>query len=398
MTRLSPYRFNPKEFTSSLLSVFAITIVFVPCGWTEVGVTKSEILIGSCAPLQTDIGLSEVHGAQAYIDYINHEKGGVNGRKIRLIAIDDNYNAEGAKKCFDQLVHQGVLANTAFAGAANSVTYVKYSMEYQIPVIGIASGAKFLFEPTKRYVFSVRATYVDEAMNLVGAMHDHFGFTKFAVLYENGALGFEGLAGYKDALAKFGSKSLAEASFLTTQKEFGKQLETVRAANPEGVLIMANYKSAAQLLKDAQKVGWKPRFGLLTARDAIISEAGEKASQGLLMASQFPQPSQMDLPTMPLFHQIMEKYQPRDAADFKRLEGFVHGMILVEAIRRAGSNPTRAKLIDVLEHMHDWDIGLGSGFRVTFSPKNHQGFNHVELSVVDHGVLRVISDWKKLAN
>src|SRR6185369_12465950 len=203
--------------------------------------------------------------------------------------------------------------------------------------------------PFKRYVINVRATLADEMIYILEHLHKELGLTKIGVLYWEDMLGLDGLDGVKRFLDKHQLPMTGEASLLRvsaaekTQEEVNAAIEKLRAAKPEVVVLAINYKHQVMALKRAQEIGWKPQFVLLAARDSIIKHAGD-ASEGAVWSIVFPHISRLDLPTVALHEKLMKKYQPSVELDIKTLEGFIHAVLLVEGLKRAGRKLTREKL------------------------------------------------------
>jgi ABC-type branched-subunit amino acid transport system substrate-binding protein len=149
----------------------------------EPGVFDQEIVIGSCVDLGSPAGIrgkAMIQGAQAYFDSIN-EKGGVHGRKIRLISHDDLYDPEQTVKCFNQLIKENIFAGALFFGGGPAAKLVPMAESFKVPILGIIAGSKFIYEPTKHYVFNFRASYTDQAQGLIDNSWKKLNMRKFAV-------------------------------------------------------------------------------------------------------------------------------------------------------------------------------------------------------------------------
>lgn len=360
----------------------------------EVGVTKDEILIGACATLKQDIGRAEYLGATAYVQYVNDVLGGVNGRKIRVLFGDDDFTADGAAQCYARMRKEGVFALAFLATGAEVVQYIKLATADKIPVVSAANGSPFMYEPVKRYFFAMRSTYTQEAYQLTDALQQRLRARRIAAIYMSDGLGFTALAGVRKAVADHGATLVAEASFLRNAQDMEPAVKAARAANPDAVVILGNYRQAADILKAAQKEHWKTTFSLVTAREAVVNEAGS-AAEGLIMALLYPHPSRTDLPTVALFQKLMRQYHPDARPDVKMLEGFSHAVLLVKALGLSGARPTRERLVQTLESMHGVDLGLGDDYRVSFSSSNHQGFSHADFSIVRNGESVPLTDWTR---
>jgi ABC-type branched-subunit amino acid transport system substrate-binding protein len=125
------------------------------------GVTEKEIVIGSCAALEgpsSVLGRETVNGAQAYFHLVN-EKGGVHGRKLRLVSQDDSYDPAKAQACWDWLMAKKVFALGFFVGTPTAAKYAPHAESSEVPLVGLFTGAQTLYMPLRHWVINVRALF-----------------------------------------------------------------------------------------------------------------------------------------------------------------------------------------------------------------------------------------------
>ena len=215
------------------------------------GVTDTEILLGqSCAltgPNQL-FGKGMRDGARAYFRYVN-ETGGINGRKIRLISMDDGYEPNACivntKKLIDE---EKVCLLFGYVGISTSKVAVPIALEEKIPFFSSLSGAQFLRTPVNRYVFTMRASYFQETEALVQKLIEEKGVSKIAVFYQNDDYGKAGLEGVRGALAKRNLQVLSAVTYernTTAVEAAGKDL---LASKPETVIMIGPYAPCARLI------------------------------------------------------------------------------------------------------------------------------------------------------
>jgi len=364
----------------------------------KIGLTDKEITIGSCAAIEGPVqflGKQLINGAKLYIDYTN-EKGGVNGRKIRLISHNDNYDPEEAIKCFNRLVGENIFAAAFFVGTPTAAKYVPMAEARGIPLVGLYTGAELIYTPPRSHVFNVRASYYDEAKGQV----DHLlkiGKTKIAVIYQNDAFGAAVLQGVKAGLEKHGSTPVVLASYPRNSLDVDETIKTVRAAAPDAVVMVGTYKPLAEILKRSHAAGWKPIFTTVSfvGTEAIIEAAGKDAD-GLLVTQVVPSYNRDDLPTISLYKKLLKKNSPSEKPTFTGLEGFVDALVVVEALQKAGPDLTRSKFLAALDSLNNYDIGLGSDMKLSFSPRSHKGLSSVNYTLVRNGQTTTLTDWKQL--
>lgn len=360
------------------------------------GVTSGEVKIGSCSALDgpaRQLGLETVLGATAYFDYIN-DQGGVNGLKLKVSSHDDGYDPDKAAACFAQLKKDGIFSAAFFVGTPTAAKYVPLAESDKIPLVGLFTGAPFLTQPTKRYVFSVRASYNDETREQIDGLWKA-GVRKIGVIYQDDAFGNAVLDGVKLALQKHGAAPAGLGKFVRNTLDVGKAIEDVRAANPQAVIFASPYAPGAQILKQTHAQSWRPVFLTVSfvGTEALIKAAGNDA-EGVVITQVVPPYDRTELPTVKLYRESIAKYMSSTQPSFVSLEGFVDALVVADGLRKAGADPTREKFVDGLESLHDVDIGLGDDAKLMFSAHHHQGLDHVYPTVIRNGKPQMITNWQ----
>ncbi len=389
--------------TKSHIQKCALT-VGLALAWTNLGsaqttpgVTEKEIVIGSCAALEGPsrfLGRETVSGAETYFRLVN-EEGGVNGRKLKLVSFDDNYDPQKAQACWDKLMADKPFALGFFVGTPTAVKYVPLAEKNQIPIVGLFTGAQTLYTPLRHWVINVRASYFDETRAQVDGLWKDLHYRKVGVIYPDDPFGSAVLLGVQTAMAANGGTLIASASYERQSNQTASAIETVKAANPDAVIVVGPSNTVAPIVKQAHAKGWKPMFVTVSFvdTDELIEQAGEDA-EGMVITQVVPPYYLTDLKTVALYRRTMLKYAPASKPNFVSLEGFVDAMVLVEGLKRAGKDLTREGLIHGIESIHAWDIGLGSELKVDYSAKDHKGFDDVIPTVVRGGRAVPFTDWK----
>ena len=381
----------------SLLSLFAFSLSFASA--QTPGVSDNSILIGSCSALDGPtrvLGKQTVLGAQTFLNSIN-EGGGIFGRKVQLLALDDGYDPDRAPACFKRMVKEGVFALGFFVGTPTAKVYVPMAQEEKIPVVGLFTGAQMLYEPLKHYVINVRASYYDETREQIDRLWD-VNLRKIGVIYQDDAFGKTVLDGVKLALQKHGSAPVALGSFARNTLDVDDGLKTLMATRPQAVIIVGPYAPVSAIVKKAHAAGWRPQFMTVSfvGTEAFIKEAGSDA-EGTIITQVVPPYDRMDYTTVGLYRKYLTKYYPDEAPNFVSLEGFVDAMVLVEGLKRAGKDLTREKLITAIESIHSMNIGMGSKFLLDYGPNDHKGFDAVYPTIVKGGQPTLLTDWSGIA-
>jgi branched-chain amino acid transport system substrate-binding protein len=218
-------------------------------GQSTPGVSESEIVIGSCSALEGPshfLGVETVTGAKAYFNLINDE-GGVNGRKIKLVSADDSYDPAKTQACFDHLMSEKVFALGFFVGTPTAVKYVPMADGAKIPLVGLFTGAQTLYVPLRHWIVNVRASYFDETREQVDGLWKTLGYKKIGVIYPEDAFGTTVLEGVKNALKEHGTEPAAVASYQRQTAQVGGAIDTVRAANPDAVIVVGPANTVAPI-------------------------------------------------------------------------------------------------------------------------------------------------------
>jgi branched-chain amino acid transport system substrate-binding protein len=364
------------------------------------GISDREILIGSCSALagpSSFLGTQTVTGANAYLKLTN-DAGGVHGRHVRLISYDDSYDPEKTEACFDHLMREKVFALGFFVGTPTAVKYAPMVESKKIPLVGLFTGAKTLYEPLRHYVLNVRASYADETRKQMNGIWNGLHYRRIGVIHTNDAFGATVLDGVKTALQALGAEPVAVASYPRQTAEVEQAIATVRSANAEAVVLVGPYNTLAAIVKKARAQNWKPLFLTVSfvGTDEFISEGGNDV-EGVVITQVVPPYYLTDLRSVALYRRTLQKYYPSEKPNFVSLEGFIDAMILVEGLKRAGRDLTREGLIKGIESMHDFDAGLGPQLRISYSAHDHKGFKHVIPTVVRSGRAVPIGDWEDVA-
>ncbi len=383
------------------LLLFVSSFILVPLASAQTpGVSEKEILIGSCSALEGPsrfLGTETVTGASAYFSMTN-DAGGVDGRKLRLISHDDSYDATKTQECFDKLIAEKVFALGFFVGTPTAVKYLPMAESHKIPLVGLFTGAQTLYVPLRHWVVNVRASYFDETREQMDGVWNTLGFRKVGVIYPEDAFGTAVLEGVKEALAAHNSSPVALGKYQRQTADVNGAIDTVRAAQPQAVVLVGPSNTVAPILKQAHAKGWQPLFLTVSfvGTDELIKEAGQDA-EGAVITQVVPPYYLTDLKTVALYRRELGKYFPTAQPNFVSLEGFVDAMVLVEGLKHAGKDLTREGLIHGIETIHESDAGLGPQLKLTYGPNDHKGFDHVLPTVIRGGRAVPFTDWSTVA-
>jgi branched-chain amino acid transport system substrate-binding protein len=339
-----------------------------------------DIVLGQSIDLTgpaSGLGKEYALGAAAYFDGVN-AAGGVKGRKIVLKTLDDGYKAARTEANTKQFLQDvDMLALFGYLGTPTSAAAIPLATSAKVPYFGAYTGAELLRKPVNRYVFNVRASYLDETELLVKQLTAD-GVTKVAVVYNNDAFGQSGLAALTSALDKRKLKVLVAAPTEIGATDLTKALDTIAPVKPEAVVMITAVTSCAAFIKGAKAKGIYARMATISTVQplALAKVLGSEAS-GTIMSQVVPSPwSERHTWVMDYQKAMKARNEPYS---YIGLEGYLAARILVDALRRGG-DASREALIRTLEGMRELDY---SGFRVSYGPNNRNGSEFVELITLD---------------
>ena len=354
----------------------------------EPGVTDGSVIIGMSAPFtgpNAAYGLDMRQTIQAYFAQLN-KSGGINGRKLELVALDDGYETErtvantktllGEKNAFALLSYFGSSPTTE---AMNQVFGPA-----RVPLIGTISGANSLREPlgsnpNGRYMFNVRASYADETEATVKQLVA-FGLKRIAVFYQNDGFGLSGLEGIKAALKKHNLEPAAVGTVERNSLDVDGAVEAIGKVKPQAVIMVTLYKPTTAFVQAMRKAGQNPMLMALSpvGTEQLVQELGAMA-RGIGVSQVVPYPWNDTVPVVREYQKLVAK---PGAYTYYGMEGYLMARTLVEGLRRAGRDLSREKLIGALESMNPVDLG---GYQINYSANNRQGSRFVELTVIGSG-------------
>jgi ABC-type branched-subunit amino acid transport system substrate-binding protein len=349
----------------------------------EDGVTADRILLGQSVALTgpaAQLGIQMRNGIKAYLDYIN-AKGGVNGRKLELITLDDGYEPARTVPNTRKLIEQDkVFALVGYVGTPTSLPAVPVFTEAKVPFVGPFTGAEALRVPFNRYIFHVRASYYDETDKIVEQVVS-IGGKNIAVFYQDDPYGQAGLKGVQLATQKRNMKISALGTVERNTVKVEDAVKKINAVRPDAVVMISAYAACAEFIRQMKKAGSTATFyNVSFVGSKALADALGKDGIGVAISQVVPFPWGTAVPVVREYQQLSEKAGFTDY-NFSAIEGFLVAKVLVEGLRRAGKNLTREAFIGAMEKMQDLDLG---GFYVGYSPTNHAGSKFVDLTIIGH--------------
>ncbi|HJV34567.1 ABC transporter substrate-binding protein [Geomonas sp.] len=323
-------------------------------------------------------------GVEAWFKAVN-EKGGVNGKKLQLIVVDDQFvpekTVDGLLKLVDE---QKIFAVVGGVGTPNCVASLPIVKEYKLPMINPRTGASELREPLVKEVIHIRASYKQEVDRIV----DHLvqkGDKRFAVFYQNDAFGKDILNATEAAVKRHGLSVVSKGSFERNTTAVTGGLAAIMEGKPDAIIVGAVYAPGAAFIKLARKEGVKAHVaGGSWAGGSNLAKAVGDAADGLVMSQVVPELEDLSLPLTKECKEAIDKNPEEIGFNTVSLEGCEVAKSIVMALDKAGNPPTKEGFLNAYESMKDADLG---GVKLSLSPTDHTAQDNVYLQSVQGGKL-----------
>lgn len=345
---------------------------------------RADILIGQTAGFSGQVAASVKEltlGAKLYIDHIN-ATGGVNGQKIDLQSLDDGFDPKRAAANAQTLIDKGAVALFLTRGTPHTQAVMPLLDKAQVPLIAPSTGAMLLHKPVHPYVFNVRSTYQREAERAVQLLLE-MGNTRIALVQVNDTFGADGIAG---AMTAFNDRKMKPVAHLTYEREkpdIAGVVKQLIAADPQVVLLVASQQITADTINALRAAGSRILGATLSnnASNGFVQLLGQNAA-GVIVSQVFPSERSTNLPMVRELTDLV-KAKPGESGGLvtpAMMEGYASAKVLVESLKRAGKDPSRASVLRALNAMSRYDLG---GMDLSFSPTDHTGTNFADIAIID---------------
>jgi ABC-type branched-subunit amino acid transport system substrate-binding protein len=349
----------------------------------EPGVSKDKILFGQSAAFQgpaSALGIGVREGILAAFDEANNA-GGVHGRRLELVSYDDGYEPTKAIVNTRRLIEEDqVFALVGEVGTPTSRAVQPIATEAEVPFIGPFTGAGFLRDARLRNVINIRASYGQETEAWISYLVDDLGLSRVAILYQDDSFGRVGLAGVVKALDQRGMALIAEGTYMRNTTAVKTAFLAIRRSQPDAVVMVGAYKPCAEFIKLARRFSLDARFVNISfvGSDALAKELG-KDGEGVIVSQVVPLPDEREIPIVKRYREAVLASSPDSRPGFVSLEGYLIGRLVVEALRRAGPDITREKLLTTIYEVGEFDL---DGLTLVYGAADNQGLDRVFLTVI----------------
>jgi ABC-type branched-subunit amino acid transport system substrate-binding protein len=367
-------------------------------GASAPGITATSVLVGSHQPLSGPAapGYSEIApAAKAYFDFVN-AAGGVNGRKITFKYLDDGYNPTTTVTVHKQLVLQDkVFAIMGGLGTPTHTKVVDFLNTSRVPDLFVASGCQCWDEPSKHpYTFGWQPDYLIEGKILGDYIKKTYPGKKVAFFGQDDEFGGDGLTGVKKTL---GTSLVANQTYQPGNVDVAPQVSAIAAAKPDVVVLFTIPAYTALFKLTSLKLGFNPQLvvsnvgsdavtlsGLLEAfaKKGGATVSGKSLIEGMVTDSYLPPLGDLSNSWTALFKKVHDQYAASLPFDGNVVYGMAEAYTFVQALQKAGKNPTRKGIVDALEKGGFSGPGLVP-FR--WSKDSHAGYTGVQVGTVKGG-------------
>jgi branched-chain amino acid transport system substrate-binding protein len=333
----------------------------------DAGASDSEIKIGNINPYS---GPASAYGTigktiAAYFNKVNAE-GGINGRKINFISYDDGYSPPKAVEQARKLVESDeVLFLFQTLGTPSNSAIHKYMNAKKVPQLFVATGATKWGDP-KNFPWTMgwQPNYQSEGRIYAKYLIEHHPNGKIGILYQNDDYGKDYVKGLKDGLnGKL--QIVSELPYETTDPTVDSQIINLKASGADVFYNVTTPKFAAQAIRKAGEIGWKPTHilnGVSNSVGSVLKPAGLDNSKGLLSTQYLKDPTDViwkDDPALKEWAAFMEKYYPEgDRTSTFTVYGYTVAQSLVQVLKQCGDNLTRENVMKQAASLKDQKLGM----------------------------------------
>jgi branched-chain amino acid transport system substrate-binding protein len=360
------------HFSRRSFALASLAAIAWPSLFAQDGVGKSSINIGQTTALTgaaAALALPFHQGARVYFERVN-AAGGINGRSINLVSMDDTGNPANSKANVQKLLQTSVLALFGTYGSPQTIAAYEALKGSNTILFAPMAAADELQGANFPNIYTVRPGYSEEALAIV-RHSETLGAKRLGIVHGKDSESLSALDAGKRSMQALGANTLGEAGF--------EGLSQLLALKLESLLVIGTSQEAAKAIREARSKGFRgPIYGFSNTGESLLAEQLGSAGAGVVIARVTPR---SDNAKSAVVRELIADAQAAKLGkpNVYMLEGYIAARTFAEALRKAGKEPTPAKLRKAIESISEWDMG---GFRVSFDG-GRNGSKLVELSVID---------------
>jgi branched-chain amino acid transport system substrate-binding protein len=375
----------------ALLLVLIVVAVPTALASNTPGVTATTIVIGGTVPITGPAALfgSVGQGADAYFKYVNAH-GGVNGRKIKYLYRDDSYDPSKTVQLTRELVENDkVFAIFSTIGTENTIATTDYLNAAKVPQLFAGTGAARVGDAAKTHPWTMGylPSFRAEGAIYGRAIAQQPG-AKVAVLYEASDFGKDLTDGLEKGLGAKGSELVAQQAYQPTDTSIDSQMSTLHASGANVLVLNVTPQYAILAYLAAHKFGWHPKIYLSSVcispnvMDIVRASVGQEVngSRSIAFVKDPTDKVWAKDPVVGLYKSILKKYAPASKPeDVYNFYGMGVAYTMVDALKHAGKNPTRASLLAAAQHLDEVNPFMRPGVKIATSPTDYYPISKAQL-------------------
>ena len=346
----------------------------------KAGAVANSFRIGNSGPstgANSASMLELLAGARLYFDAVNAE-GGVKGRKVQLIQMDDNFEVPRTVKNVEKLVgDERVDALMLVRGTPHNEAILPLIERAGVPLIAPSTGAMALHKPVKPLVFNVRTAYRTEAQKLAAVLAN-VGRKRIALIHVADSFGEDVAQGFLAGLTERKLEAVSVQKFDRKTVDVDRAAAEVKKATPDTIVIVGAGQAVVAAVQALRALDVKVPVATLSnnASSGFVKALGANAP-GVMVTQVFPSEQRTDVPLITEAQRLAQK--ANTALTPAMMEGFAAAKVTVEALRRCPGACSRADLVKSLDSL-EMDLG---GMKLAYSPTHHTGLDFTDLSIID---------------
>jgi branched-chain amino acid transport system substrate-binding protein len=355
------------------------------------GVSDTEIKLGQTVPFSGPVSVAGVvgHASLAYFDAVN-KAGGINGRQVKLIALDDGYIPPKTVEATRRLVEDdNVLMMYGSVGTPTNAAVEKYLNVKKVPQLFITTGASRFRDPKAfPWTMAFMPGYVQEGRAMARYVLEAVASPKIAVLYQNDDLGKDFRAGFRSGLGdKAESLIVSEQTFEVADPTVDSQLIAAKTSGANVFYFAGTQKAGAEQIRGVRKLGWSPLHlvcSIASGVEGVLKPAGLENAEGLISTAYSKDPfdptwaDDADVKTFLNWEKAsLTQGNPRDSGV---VVGYIASFLAAYVLEKAGTNLTRENVLNVATHLDNLRVPmLLPGITVTTSPSDYSVINRFQI-------------------
>jgi ABC-type branched-subunit amino acid transport system substrate-binding protein len=378
-------------FRGIRLACALLIAISMPCWAGDMpGVTATKIKIGGIFPISGPASsIGQVgHGVLAYVQSIN-DRGGINGRNIDYVMLDDAYSPPKAVEHARRLVESDEVAFMfSQLGTAGNTAVAKYLAAKRVPTIAVVTGAS-KFTSVKDYPLTTTGlvSYDTEGKIYAKYLMKALPTAKYAILFQNDDLGRDYVNAFKAVLGADFDKRVVTASYEATEPTVDSQVVVLKSSGAQALFIAGTPKFAAQAIRRAAETGWKPKVFINFPSSSVagtLKPAGLENSVGVIVGTPNKDPNDQnwkDDEGIKAYRAFFDRYLAgSDITNTSYLTGYQQGMVLEQILKQCGDDLSRDNIIKQAKSLKNLVLPTAlPGVRINTSESNNMIWTQLQL-------------------